>query len=497
VALVLLIGGEPGPSLAAAAPVTFTDVTGLAGIPTSNLTTWALEWGDYDNDGHADLFVSHHFARPALYHNNGDGTFTNMVRQAGMTIKTDWHACAWGDYNADRFLDLYCQTGARMGTSSLPKLLFRNNMNGTFTDVAVELGVDDGPGRGRTVNWLDYNGDQHLDLYISNMIREGFPSRLFRGLSGTFVDVSVEAGVADIVRLNRGGGSAWADYDGDDDPDLLVAAQFKLILHQNRGDGTFTANSASAAGLTARTNRSAGWGDFDNDGDLDLFVARNQGIEQSILYQNNGDGTFSDITAPSGTAVSNANLGLWGDYDNDGDLDLFVARNYDATLDVNPPDALFINNGDGTFADFAPAAGVTGPTIGAGNSVAWADYNEDGFLDLFVTNGEPMGTTHVPPGPMALYRNNGNGNHWLELKLRGSTNNTFGYGAKVWITAGGKTQFRQLTDGVVHRAQSDQLLHFGLDSATSVDEISIRWPNGQMQLLTSVSADQILTVGQP
>jgi hypothetical protein len=468
--------------------VGFTDVTGSAGIGASDTRTYGAQWGDYDNDGYADLFVGHHWGTPALYHNNQDGTFTQVVGHAGMASKTDRHGCAWGDFNADGFLDLYCATGARKGTGEIPNQLFKNRGNGTFTDVAIDLGVGDGPGRGRSVNWLDYNGDQHLDLYVGNTYREGFPSRLFRGTSGSFADVSIEAGVADVAGLN---GSAWSDYDGDGDPDLLVMAWGRLILYQNKGDGTFR-NVTLLANLDGDMALSGAWSDFDNDGDQDLFVARH--ASPATLYENLGNGTFRDITLSAGINVRRSRLGVWGDYDNDGDLDLFVVNDYNKKLKQNLPDCLFMNNGNGTFTDVASLAGVTGPMSGYGDSAAWADYNNDGFLDLFVTNGA---TTNVAPGPVALYHNNGNANHWLELSLRGSTNNTFAYGTKVWVTAGGRMQFRELTDGVVQYGQSAQIVHFGLGTITTADEIVIRWPNGQTQTLMNVASDQVLTIFQP
>ncbi|OGE08849.1 hypothetical protein A2615_04930 [Candidatus Curtissbacteria bacterium RIFOXYD1_FULL_41_36] len=475
--------------------VSFTDATIQAGILVGSKLTWGLNWADYDSDGNVDLFVNRHFDLPVLYHSNGNGTFNDVSQQAGVRILTDRHGCAWGDYNADTFLDLYCSSGAQSGNGSKPNQLFKNNTDGTFTDVATELGVVDGPGRGRSVNWFDYDGDGFLDLYMANFMRNGYPSRLFRqDDNGSFSDVASVAGVAITDYLRS---SSWSDYNGDGKPDLLVAAGGRLYLHKNRGDGTFTSNSASEAKLTSDKNFGGAWGDFDNDGDQDLFVSRLYGISStsyqnnpSILYQNNGDGTFHDVTASSGIAVSMANLGQWGDYDNDGDLDLFVVNGRDRNTGNNVADSLYMNNSDGTFTDVADLAEVAGPTSGNGDSAAWADYNKDGFLDLLVTNGAE-GTA---PGPVALYKNSGNNNHWLELKLKSIGKNTFGYGAKITITADGKTQFRELTDQVVQYGQNDQIVHFGLGSVSNIDAISIKWPNGTVQQLTNLPADQIRTV---
>lgn len=519
----------PSDSLIEVSPVTFVDVTIAAGIDIgeSEWGTYGVAWGDYDNDGYADLFIHRKALIPVLYHNNGDGSFSDVTIMAGLDAGIsvqnlnlyDRHACAWGDYDADTLLDLFCAAGAEAGKGTVPNQLFHNQGDGTFREVAGQLGVSDGPNRGRAVNWLDYDRDGFLDLYVTNNRRSGYPSRLYRGLGGTFEDAPSDAGLNEISDVLFGAGTSWADFDADGDSDLIVSTFTALVLHVNRGDGTFTSNQAQEAGLSTDRVRSVSWADADNDGDLDLFVARIG--EGARFYINIGAGRFQDATAASGLDVDGAAVGVWGDIDNDGDLDLFVVREYSPEIGENLPDALFINNGDATFYDVATSGGIVGPQTGAGDSAAFADYNNDGFLDLLVTNGawyeeEPDGLlfgplsdaesiwpgrarsyARVPEGPATLFLNGGNSNHWLELRLRSASGNTFGYGTKVWLTIGDELQFRQLTDGVAQISQSDSIVHYGLGSAETVDELIIQWPNGQRQTLTNIEADQILMIEQP
>ena len=225
------------------------------------------------------------------------------------------------------------------------------------------------------------------------------------------------------------------------------------------------------------------------------------------------------MTAQSGIVCRRAAAAVWGDFDNDGWLDLFVVQEYSPSDGLNLPNLLYMNNGDGTFTETAAAAGVSGPSNGSGDSASVADYDNDGFLDIAVTHAalqtdEPGGPQYMPlsgegfppgrikqyafaPNPISLYRNNRNENHWLELRLEGSAPNTFACGAKVWLTAAGARQFRELTDGVVQYGQSDRLIHFGIGPAARIDEVEIRWPNGEMQRLTDLKPDRIMRVRQP
>jgi hypothetical protein len=236
---------------------------------------------------------------------------------------------------------------------------------------------------------------------------------------------------------------------------------------------------------------------------MDLFIGgwvEPDQIHPLALYHNNGNGTFTDVTQSAGIFQSAARVGVWGDYNNDGRIDLFVVDGVTTASGANEPDMLYLNLGNGTFAEGAQDASIQGPSTGGGDSAAWADFNRDGSLDLAVANGSGYagcGATSNPPcyGQAKLYRNEPTGRHWLELRLIASTD-YYGFGSKVSITVNGATQYRQMTDQASGGSQNEQILHFGLNNKTTVGNLTIEWPNGQQVVMNNVSADQLLTVTQ-
>ena len=468
---------------------------------------------------------------------------------------------AWGDYDNDGLYDLH------VTQFNKPNLLFRNNGDGTFTDVAPAAGVDFA-GMSWASSWGDYDNDGDVDLHVSNSAP---PSILYRNNGdGTFTDVTEEAGVGDVP---RGAGSAWGDYDLDGDLDLAVACKAGAdFVFRNNGDGTFTdvapeldvaQYALSRAEMLAAAGRGevrqsgstwqAFWFDMEMDGDLDLFFAVDHGT--NYLYENNGDGTFTEITEEAGVFMIGNGMGVdAGDYDLDGDLDLYVsnfgpkplASGYKAT-----PNWLYRNEGDGTFVDVASAAGVRGRS-GVGWGTTFFDYDLDGDLDLAVANGgwaryatkeereqvtinllfrnEGDGTfTDVTDisgfglwsmtrgmsladydrdGDLDVYlassddRNyllrNELGSHlernWLKIKLRGTESNDLGIGAVVRLTAGGRTQTEQLYAGSSFFSQDASELHFGLGDWPVVDAIEVSWPSRIVQTLQNVQPNQTITI---
>ena len=321
---------------------------------------------------------------------------------------------AWGDYDNDGDLDLY------VARDNLPNLLLQTDADGTFSNVAEEAGVADS-GRGRMAAWADYDSDGNLDLYVANFGPGNTISNpLYRNNGdGTFIEVGQEAGVADQGQAQ---GIAWADYDNDGDQDLFVANRDEASrLYQNGGDGTFT-DVTVHSGVTMDTAGGVAWGDYDSDGDLDLFVTGGDCCEAGKLLVNDGSGRFT-VALSLGSGIGGV---AWGDYDNDGDLDLYQAQAGNSNL-------LWNNRVDGAFTDVATHAGVAGAGDGAG--VAWEDYDGDGDLDLAVANDASAVRNR-------LYENNGNANNSLLVRTVGTKSNRNGIGARVRVVAGGLTQVR-------------------------------------------------------
>jgi len=470
--------------------LTFTDVSVQAGFFGNN-SSWAAAWGDYDNDGNVDVMTLGHVQSltnsiSQLWHNNGDGTFTDVTTQAGLNPHNgDAHGALWSDIDSDGYLDLYVSKGTPKADPNNYNELWRNNGDGTFTNIASSSHVTGRSHRTRGAYAVDYDLDSDLDIFDTSF---DTPNLLYRNDGGLqFIDVAEEAGLQRSDIENRT--AAWADFDDDGFMDVLITRSSALF--KDNGDGTFV-DVTAAAGITSSVDAQSGaWGDYDNDGDLDLYVTmgeQNGPPIQGILYQNNGDGTFTDVTAASGAIDTAGALGVtWGDYDNDGFLDLYIVNTEKGTSD---PNRLFRNNGDNTFTDVASIVGVGAkPGMGRGSDATFADYNNDGFLDLFVCNG--AGNT---VGPYLLYRNNGNSNGWLKVVLIGQQSNRSGIGAKIFLRAGGRTQFREYT-GQHYMSQDHIPVHFGLGQATIVDSLSIQWPiGGPRQTLHHLAINQTITV---
>jgi enediyne biosynthesis protein E4 len=484
---VYLVGGAAIPSLQKETPAywnrlfhnnhdgTFTDVTEKAGLAGAGYGS-GVAVGDYDNDGWPDLFLAN-VTGNQLFHNNGDGTFTDVTAKAGvggatLNGKKMWSAGAgWFDYNNDGLLDLfvvnyckwevnkdpYCRVKEGVRGFCHPNLyeplhntLYRNNGDGTFTDVSKETGIADYFGKGMSVTFADYDGDGFLDALVTNDTTRNF---LFHNLKGRkFEEVAVQAGVAyapDGAALS-GMGADFRDVNNDGLPDIWHTAvereEFPLFL--NRGKGDFV-DMTIASGL-ARTSDMSGWGngivDFDNDGWKDLFVARSNVM------------------------------------DNIGELN--PARHYPE------PNSVFRNVGKGKFVDVSATAGPDFQLAAPHRGVAFGDLDNDGRIDMVVS---------VLNGPAKLFHNvSATNNHWILLKLVGSKSNRMGIGAQLRITAqDGSIQWSEVTTAVGYASSSDPRVHFGLGKNDSVKELQILWPSGAKQLLKDLAVDQILTIEEP
>jgi len=412
-------------------------------------------WGDLDGDGWFDLYTSSDGEANHCYDNSA-GSFTDVTAppldEAGKS-----RGSAWADYDNDGDLDLYvCQTGGDANH------LFRNDA-GSFTDVTAG-GLGD-TSYSESCAWGDYDNDGNLDLYVVNVYAA---DKLFHNQGdGTF---SVDVGYP----MNDGGwgrSASWGDYDNDGDLDLYLVRSGGNRLYRNNGSGSFTQITTGPLGDSGN-GYAAAWGDYDNDGDLDLYIV-NDGANK--LLGNNGDGSFTDVTSPPLDDASAGRSTAWGDYDNDGDLDLLITN--------DGSNHLLKNQGAGVFTE------ATDPLIGdpsETNGAAWADYDNDGDLDVFMSNfnaENKLIRNDFPPD-----------NHWLQIRLVGTTANRQGLGARIRVIAGGRTQIHAIGGEAGYMSQNMALGHFGLGTATEATSIRVYWPSGTTQDMSLVAADQRIVI---
>jgi hypothetical protein len=448
----------------------------------------SVSWVDYNNDNYPDLFVTNSNDFNFLYLNNGDATFTKItgdiiVTDGDYTDGSSRSGCTWGDYDNDGDLDVFIASyHDQPGSNEHNNYIYLNDGDGTFTKVTDGIAVNDG-GASIAASWADYDNDGDLDLFVANhgdppgYAAENF---LYRNDDGVFAKITTGDIVSDVAVSNC---ALWGDYDGDGDLDVFVANSEGYLnnLYENDGDGTFTKITSGTVVSEGGNSFGGSWGDYDNDGDLDLFVA-NVGAAD-YLYENDGTGTFTKITEGAIVSdVGNSYGSGWADYDNDGDIDLFVSG--------DTANSLYKNFGNGNFLKVTTGEIATDPymTMGA----AWGDYDRDGDLDLFVANTADGNEDN------ALYRNSGNDDSWINIKCIGTNSNASAIGAKVRIvTTGGEgtiRQLREISGQTGYCGQSSLRAHFGLGPTAIVDSVIVEWPSGVTDFMTDVSINQFLTI---
>jgi enediyne biosynthesis protein E4 len=529
--------GRPVPQL--------EDITASAGIafrhtsdPSKKYIVESMSGGvvliDYDRDGWPDIYFTNaptvqmaikgEKSLGILYHNNRDGTFTDVTAKSGLNAKCFAMGGAVGDYNNDGWPDLYltCLGG---------NILYRNNGDGTFTDVTAKAGVADG--RWSTgAAFGDYDGDGFVDLMVTNYVdfhlddMPGFGSATFckyrgidvqcgpRGLrgagdalfhnngDGTFTDVSKAAGVSDPDGY-YGLGVLWADFNNTGRPDIYVANDSTpKFLYKNLGNGKFKEiglQSGTAVSDDGSEQASMGLavGDYNHTGRPSIYVT-NFSDENDLLYRNDGDWNFKEYSYQSGLALPSLPWVKWGtafvDLDNDGWLDLIAVDGHVyPQVDTLPsgggyrqPKLLQLNQKDGTFCDASDQAGKALMELRVSRGLAVGDLFNDGNMDVVVgdLDGSPM-----------ILRNHGiPGRHWVSFELTGKKSNRLALNARISLTAGGMTQTDEIHSGGSYLSQNDLRLHFGLGAAEKIDKVQIRWPSGLVDNLTNLAADHFYSV---
>ena len=460
-------------------------------------------WGDYDNDEDLDIVAVGTYQPHVLYRNNGDGTFTNVADQAGIADPRGGWGSLFADYDNDGYSDLYITRGGWSGAAE--NTLYHNNGDGTFTDVTYTAGVAD-PQSSFCAAWADYDNDGYLDLYIADgVIGDGAANVLYHNNGdGTFTNTADMAGVA-----NTGNslGTAWGDYDKDGHIDLHVVNYGQSnVLYRNNGDGTFTDVTATTGMNLPVTDAFVTFFlDIDNDADLDIFISNSGSFQafiagqitgnathdsdRQVLYRNNGDGTFTDVTRESGLYHAYGAMGAnFGDINSDGYLDIYLATGA-PQMGRLERDALLQNNGDGTFTDATIALGLG--NIGKGHGVTFGDADADGDVDIYV----PVGGAFIGDQWHNLfYQNTGARNNWITLKLVGVKSNRDGIGAKVTLRIGDSVIYREVSGGGGFGSTNSLSLEIGLGTHTKVDTLEIVWPSGQVDTHRNLSINQKLIV---
>jgi enediyne biosynthesis protein E4 len=482
---------------------------------------------DYDNDGYLDVYFVNSLTvdlvktrqktKSVLYRNNGDNSFTDMTDKAGVGDIGFGMGAAVADYNNDGFADLYI-------TCLGPNYLFKNNGDGTFTDVATKAGVTD-PRWSTGAAFVDYDNDGKLDLFVANYVGfdvnnlpefgvgrncvfKGVPVQCGpRGLpgagdslyrnngNGTFSDVSQKAGVSD-PKGYYGLGVIGSDFDEDGFVDIFVANDSTPnFLYHNNGDGTFKEIAFVSGTAVNESGSEQGCmgvtlGDYDHDGKLDLFIT-NFDDEYNILYHNDGRNSFTDVSFKAKVAQVSLPYVGWGtkffDYDNDGWADLFVTNGhvYPQRGQYRQRELLHHNNRDGTFSE---VAGKMGPLMEerVGRGAAFGDIDNDGDVDVAVND--------LDGSPQLLRNDGGNTNNSVIIKTVGVKSGRDGIGARVKVVSGDLTQIDEVRSGGSYLSHHDLRLHFGVEKRNRINLLEVRWPSGVVDRVSNLEGNRVLTV---
>jgi ASPIC/UnbV protein/VCBS repeat protein len=502
---------------------TLTDVAEQAGVSDPSGRGRSVAWLDYDNDGQLDIYLANS-ARPdgpdVLFRNNGDGTFTNTAAQAGVADTTHTESATLTDFDGDGDVDFFT-TGSRVS-------LYQNRGDGTFADVTAPSGLlAAGIQNSADSAWGDFDADGDPDLFV---------------VSTDSLGDDVVLGPPNLIAFETRIDNNRDPKDGLNFTATSLNATFDIFLRTNHASPDhifigqqgahpksvpFTLGLPGTPSLSGRPQtvpstldnailiwRDAGvWsmetlGHTQESGLARVFwgtITTIHGSFSSVepydfewpdrtgrnyLFENRGDGTFEDVTDAAGVAYAGPGRSiLSADFDNDGDLDLYVVR---SGVALDAPDSFYENAGDGTFVEIGAAVGLGTPHPGNGDSAAYGDFDADGFLDILTTHGNDLNS-----GPYALWHNEGNGNNWVRFRLVGTASNASGIGARVTVHTAGGEQVREQNGGFHRYSQSDMFVHFGLGAETAVEWARIDWPSGQSQTIDAPQVNATIEVVEP
>jgi PKD repeat protein len=460
----------------------FTSITSGSTITTDVGESRGIAWVDYDGDGDLDLYTSNETSNNFLYRNDGGNTFTRILTGPLVNDGSLSTSSTWADYDNDGDLDVFLCVG---GSSNNNNKLYRNDGGGTFTEIITGDIVSDG-GATNSASWADYDNDGYVDLIVSNGGSENNFLYHNNG-TGTFTRILTGPVVTD-------GGTSWApvwgDYDNDGYLDLFIANngnEANFLYHNNSGN-SFTRITIGDIVTDTGLSWGSAFGDYDNDGDLDLYVT-NYGGQANNLYQNNGNGSFTKIL--TGAIVSTTRYSTdcqWVDVNNDGYLDL-ASANAHFQGGTNSENIIYINNGNGTFTEVTSGEAFVDNDFSSGGLAA-GDYDNDGFIDL--------STACNQSDLSSLFKNNGNGNNWVNLLLEGMVSNRSAVGAtvqlKAHINSADIWQYREVQTTTSARSQESLNVEFGLGDATIIDSIIVTWPSGIVCYYTNVPTNAFYDV---
>lgn len=454
---------------------------GCAGVTYGNGTLGGgISFFDFDNDGWDDITVTSEANSPVRFFKNEQGAFSevtfNMVQNLG-----EVKSAVWVDYDNDGDNDFH------ISSNTHPNQLFENTGNMQFIDVTAAAGMDLPSDRSWGASWGDFDKDGWLDLFQSSRELNSAQdhNRLYRNnQDGTFTDVTIPAGISTDDRLSFC--AAFFDYNNDGWPDIYIANDrpwFPNILYRNNGDGTYTDVSAGSGTDIGINAMSTAIGDYDNDGWFDIYVTNTP--EGNAFLRNNGDNTFSDVAAVNGTLMETIAWGaVYLDADNDQDLDLYVSSSW-TDPQVHLTSAFYENDGSGNYTIPNNAGFENDDVISYANAIG--DVNNDGYPDIVVLN--------FAPADIFIWKNECPAtNHWLKIKLQGVESNRMGVGSLIELSINGEKQYNYTLCGEGYLGQNSAYEFFGIGTATQIDYIQVTWPSGVVDLVIEPQIDQAMTL---